>query len=405
MPTVAASRRVIVRGEGAYLWDADGHRVLDLPASLWYCAVGHGRGEIADAAAAQMRELAAYSNFQRFATRPALELAELLADAAPLDDAKVFLTSGGSDAVDLAVKLARRYWSAVGRPGKRTIVTRERSYHGLHGFGTSIAGLDVYREGLDRLLPDVVQIPFDDWRAFERLLEDGGADDVAAILVEPVIGSGGVLHAPDDYLANLRRLCDEHDVLLVADEVITGFGRVGALFACERFGLRPDVLLFAKGVSSGYLPLGGALISAAVAAPFWEQDSTLVLRHGLTYQAHATACAAGLANLGVLEREGLVARALELESVLAAVLRPLDAHPLVEEVRVGAGLLAGIVVRDSGVAGRVCDVAWERGLVARQIGDGDVLHVSPPLTIEPEQLAAAAELLTASLDDVMAVAP
>ncbi|ADB50720.1 aminotransferase family protein [Conexibacter woesei] len=405
MPTVARSRRVIARGDGVHVWDEDGHRVLDLPASLWYCAVGHGRGEIADAASAQLRTLAAYSNFQSYATRPALELAGVLADAAPMEQAKVFLTSGGSDAVDLSVKLARRYWSAVERPRKRTIVTRERSYHGLHGFGTSISGLDVYREGIDRLLPDAVRVPYDDWRAFERLLADGGSEHVAAFVCEPVIGSGGVLHAPDDYFANVRRLCDEHDVLFVADEVIAGFGRLGTLFASERFGLRPDILLFAKGVSSGYLPLGGVLVAGRVAAPFWDEDSTLVLRHGLTYQAHATACAAGLANLAIIEREGLVARARELETTLASVLRPLERHPLVEQVRVGEGLLAGVVVRDAATAGRVSDDAWERGLLARQIGDGDVLQVSPPLTISPEQLAEAAELLAASLDDVLATVP
>jgi adenosylmethionine-8-amino-7-oxononanoate aminotransferase len=400
MPSVKRSERSIVRGEGAYVWDESGHRALDLPAGLWYCNVGHGRREIAAAVAKQMATLASYSTFQQYATPPAIELAARLAELAPIDGAKVFFTSGGSDAVELACKLVRRYWTAVGRPEKRVIVTRERCYHGLHGFGTSIAGLPANRAGYGPLLDDVTCVPHDDWRALERLLADGGAERVAAFVCEPIIGTGGVLPPAPGYLAAVQRLCREHDVLLVVDEVITGFGRTGELFATTRFRLDPDVLLFAKGITSGYQPLGGALVGARVAEPFWADGSELVLRHGLTYQGHASACAAGLANLAIIEREDLVARARALEAVLAEALKPLVALAAVREVRAGVGLLAGVVMRDVATAAAVAERCWERGVLTRQIADGDVLHVSPPFVIEESQLRWAAEELGAAIDSV-----
>jgi len=398
MPSVIGAQRVIERGEGAYVWDETGHRVLDLPASLWYCAVGHGRSEIVGAVTAQMSRLETYSNFQQYATRPALELAERLAELAPVSGVRVFLANAGSDAVEIACKLARRYWEIEGRPEKQVIVSRDRCYHGLHGFGTSVAGLAFNRGGYGALMPEVALVPHDDWRALERLVAELGADRVAAFLCEPIIGTGGVIHPSGDYLARVQRVCSENDILLVVDEVITGFGRTGELFASTRFGLEPDMLLFAKGVTSGYLPLGGVMVSDRVAAPFWDEDSSLVFRHGLTYQGHAAACAAGLANLDILEREELVPRVRRLERTLEDALRPLEEHPAVVEVRTGIGLLAGVQLRDAELINAILARCWQDGVLTRAIGDGDTLHVSPPFVITEEEIAGVGDVLAEAVE-------
>ena len=298
---------VLASGEGAYVVDESGRRYLDAAAGLWYCNVGHGRREIADAAAEQMRRLAAYSAFGDLATRPALDLAERLSAMAPMADARVFLTSGGSDSVDTAVKLARRYWTEVGRPERTAIVTRTHAYHGMHLAGTSLAGIAANRLGHGDLDAAVVQVDWDDSGALEDVLDE--RDDVAAFFCEPVIGAGGVYAPPPGYLREVRELCRRHGVLFVADEVICGYGRVGAMFASDRWNLDPDVVLTAKGITSGYIPLGAVLVSGRVAEPFWaDRAAPVIWRHGYTYSAHATACAVAMANLDIVEREGLVAR-------------------------------------------------------------------------------------------------
>jgi putrescine---pyruvate transaminase len=401
MPSVKRGLRVIERGEGAYLWDETGHRVFDLPGSLWYCNVGHGRAEIADAVAAQMRRIEAYSNFQQYATRPAMELAERLAGLAPVDDARVFLGSGGSDAVEFTAKLARRYWTAVGKPGKRVLVSRERAYHGLHGFGTSIGGLEANSVGYGDLMPDVVRVPTNDWRALEQLVQERGADTIAAFFCEPIIGTGGVIHPAPDYLANVQRICRDNDIIFVVDEVITGFGRTGQLFASHRFGIEPDILMFAKGVTSGYLPLGGAIVAGRLAAPFWDDDSELSLRHGLTYQAHASVAAAAMATLDIIEREGLIARVRELEGPLAEGLRSLESHPAVVDVRAGIGLLGAVQLRDTALFAAVAEGCWSRGVLARAVGDGDTLHVCPPFVLEESEIGWIVGVVGAALDEAM----
>jgi putrescine aminotransferase len=397
MPSVKGARRVIERGEGAYVWDENGHRALDLPASLWYCAVGHGRSEIVAAVTAQMSRLEAYSNFQQYASRPALELAERLAAASPVAGARIFLGNAGSDAVEIAAKLSRRYWAVQGSPEKRVIISRDRCYHGLHGFGTSLAGLEPNRVGYGALVPDVAVVAHDDPQALEGIVRELGADRVAAFFCEPVIGTGGVIPPKGDYLERVQRICSDNDILFVADEVITGFGRTGELFACHRFGLEPDLLLFAKGVTSGYLPLGGVMVADHVAAPFWDDDSELVFRHGLTYQGHATVCSAAMANLDIIEREELVARVRGLEPALEAALRPLEDHPAVVEVRCGVGLLAGIQLRDAGLARIVVDRCWQDGVLTRVIGDGDTLHVSPPFVITEAEVAHVADVFAGAI--------
>jgi putrescine---pyruvate transaminase len=396
MPSVKNGELVLVRGEGAFVWDEQGRKFLDVPASLWYCNVGHGRGEIADAVARQMRQLETYSTFQQNTNRPALELAERISDLAPVEDSRIFFTSGGGDSIDTAVKLARLYWHAVGRPEKRTIVSRDRGYHGLHGFGTSITGIAVNREGLGELMPETVRVPTNDADAFVRLLEEQG-DTIAAFVCEPVIGTGGVVFPSAGYLETVQQACRRHDVLFVVDEVITGFGRTGEMFASSRFGLDPDVLVVAKGLTSGYMPLGAAIVAQRVWDPFWKDGSNLVFRHGVTYAGHAAACAAAQANLDLLERERLVERVLELEPVLNRALDPLRTHAGVAEVRTGAGLLAGIELSDPSAAVRVCDLCLAAGALMRVIAGG-TLQISPPFVVEEDDLDFVARVVADALD-------
>jgi len=402
MPTVKTSERIIVRGEGAYIWTEDGNRLLDLPASLWYCNIGHGRRRIAEAVTKQMSRIEAYSTFQRYATPPALELAERVADLAPLDDPRVCLTSGGSDSVDLAGKLARRYWHVMQRPQKRTIVSRAEAYHGLHGVGTSIAGIDVNRVGYGELIRETARIDTNNPESLQALIHEQGAHTIAAVFCEPIMGTGGVIYPAPGYLQAIQALCREHDILFVADEVITGFGRAGAMFACERYGLRPDMLLAAKGISSGYLPLGAVIVAKRLWEPFWADGSELTFRHGLTYAGHATACAAALANIDILEEEELVARVAALEDTVEAALRPLERHPLVRQVRAGIGLLAAVELHDRNIAAQVAEHMCENGILGRQLNDGS-LHISPPFVITEQEIATVAEVITDALDAVRAM--
>jgi putrescine---pyruvate transaminase len=396
MPSVKRGERVIVRGEGAYVWDADGNRLFDAPASLWYCSVGHGREEIAEAVKRQIVELESYHSFQEFTSAPTLELGERLAGLAPMPSSKVFLTSGGSDAIDTAAKLARRYWDAVGHPEKQAFVTRESGYHGLHGVGTSIGGLDFNREGMGRLLADTARIPVNDADALEALLEEH-ADTIAAFFCEPVLGAGGVVPPAPGFLESARESCRRHDVLFVSDEVITGFGRTGEMFASDRFGLDPDMLTFAKGVTSGYQPLGGVLVGERIWAPFWEDGSDLIFRHGLTYSGHAAACAAAMANLDILERERLVPRVRELEQVLVDKLADVERHPGVREVRAGVGLLAGIQLEDERRMADVLERCYSAGILTRAL-PGGTLQVSPPFITTEDELERLATVVVDALD-------
>jgi adenosylmethionine-8-amino-7-oxononanoate aminotransferase len=388
---------VISHGEGAHVYDVDGRRYFDSTASLWYANVGWGRTEIADAVAEQMRRIPAYSSFGDTTTVPTIELAEKVASLAPVPGSKVFFTSGGSDAVDTATKLARRYWQLRGSPERRVVITRQHAYHGMHVGGTSLAGIDANRAGLGPLLDDVVHVEWDSLESLQRAIDEAGADQVAAFFCEPVMGAGGVLLPPDGYLARARAICRQAGVLFVADEVITGFGRIGgAWFASSRFSLEPDLVHGAKGLTSGYQPMGVVIVAPWVAEVLWSSGE--VWRHGYTYSGHAAAAAAGLANLAIIEREGLLDRALELEQELVDVIGPLAAHDAVVEVRAGTGALAAIQL-PAGVAPGVAMALRGHGVLSRSLADGS-LQVSPPFVTTRADLEAFAGAVGAVLDDL-----
>mgnify|MGYP000135481573 CR=1 FL=1 len=341
MHLVKDAEVVIRSADGVWLETVDGRRLLDATAALWYCAVGYGRRSIADAVAGQLTTIAAYSSFGAYTTETTLALADRLAAMAPIPDAKVFLGSGGSDAVDTAGKLVRRYWDVVGRPEKRIIVSREHGYHGMHAWGTSLAGIPGNKAGYNgAIIDEVIHVGIDDTESLGALFEQQGGE-IAAFIGEPVVGAGGVYPPHPSYWAEVQRLCREHDVLLIADEVITAFGRTGALWGSQRYGIEPDLILFAKVVTSGYVPLGGVLVGPRVAAPFWEGSTAgPMFVHGYTYSGHAAACAAAMANLDIIEGEGLVGRVAAMEAGFDAAVRRLEGAPLVGEVRRFAPLVA-----------------------------------------------------------------
>jgi len=408
MHAVRANELVIARGEGAHVWDADGNKLFDGTASLWCVNAGHGRAEIVEAAAAQMRELASYSCFGAFANRPALELAERLTGMAPLDDPRVFLVSGGGDAIDTAAKLARRYFDAVGQPDRVHLISRSQGYHGTHGLGTSLGGIAANREGMGPLDPDTSVVPHDSLEALEAEVERVGADRVAAVFVEPVIGAGGAHQPRPGYVEGVAELCARTGVLFVVDAVIAAFGRLGTWFGAERFGVRPDLLCFAKGVTSGYLPLGGVLASAKVAAPFWDEGG-LWFRHGPTYSGHPTCCAAALANLDILEREGLIDRGRELEGPIGRALGALGSHVLIGEVRTGIGALGAVAFERDALAEtpdlpqRAAAHARECGVLVRPLGDA--IALSPPLVATDAEIEHAGEAIGEALDAAAAGRP
>jgi putrescine aminotransferase len=399
MGSVREAELVIERGEDVWVWDRDGKRYLDGTASLWYANVGHGRPEIAAAVAEQMAKLEAYSAFGDFATEPARALAETLADLAPMP-ARVFLVSGGGDAIDTAAKLARRYWFELGEPERTLLISRTAGYHGTHGFGTALAGIPANREGFGPQV-ETIQVPHDSLEAMEAAIDGAGAGRVAAVFVEPVIGAGGVYPPLPGYIEGLAALCERTGVLLVVDSVICGFGRLGTWFGIERWDVEPAMVVFAKGVTSGYLPLGGVLVSERIAEPFWRAPRGPVFRHGPTYSGHATCCAAALANIALLERDGLVERARELEGPLLDAVAPFADHPAVAEVRGGVGLLAAVAFTDEALeerpdaVTRVVMGAREAGVLVRPLGRA--VATSPPLTVTTEHFALIADALERGL--------
>ena len=389
---------VIARGEGTYVWDAAGTRYLDATAGLWFTNVGHGRAEIADAVADQIRRIAAYSTFGDYTLDVAVRLAERLAAIAPVPDSKIFFTSGGSDSVDTAAKLARRYWHETGRPDKRIIIGRQKAYHGMHYAGTAIAGIAPNREGYGELVPDSATVAWDSGKSLAETIEKLGAGNVAAFFCEPVIGAGGVYPPPEGYLAEVRAMCRDNDVLFVADEVVTGFGRIGgAWFASTRFGLEPDIMTTAKGLTSGYQPMGAVFVSPTVAEPFFRPDAGVWWRHGYTYSGHGAAASGALANLDIIEREDLLAEGSRLEATLHRTLARLAEHPFVEEVRSGTGAVAAVQLGDPAQAPALTKRLRSHGVATRAVGAGGI-QVSPALVMTDDEVGVLTEAIEAALE-------
>jgi adenosylmethionine-8-amino-7-oxononanoate aminotransferase len=400
MPSVLAGDRLtIVSGEGANVTTDDGRVLLDATAGLWHANIGHGRPELAEAAAAQMRTLETYHTFGRIVNDQALALADRLEAMSPIPDPKVFFVSGGSDAIDTAGKLARRFWQLQGQANKRILISRQSSYHGLHGVGTSLAGIPANREGYgsESLIPETARVPVNDADALEQEIARLGPDRVAAFFAEPIIGTGGVILPTEGYLQRAEAVCREYDVLFVADEVITGFGRTGAMFATQLFDLHPDMIVMAKGITSGYAPLGGLLIAPRVWEPFFDSPDAAIFRHGVTYSGHATACAVAQANLDVIEQENLVAHVKELEPELVRAMDQVAKHPSVAEVRTGIGLLAGVNLVPEVSADLITRVCLESGVLLRALPD-NTLQISPPFVIESGALWRIAGAIAAALD-------
>ena len=389
---------VIARGEGVHVWDDTGKEYLDATAGLWFANVGHGRKELAAAAAKQAQTLAAYSTFGDYANPPVIELAERLAGIAPVPGSKIFLTSGGSDSVETAAKIARRYWFEMGRESKRYIIGRSKAYHGMHYAGTSLGGIQGNTEGYGVLVDDQAHVAWDDAEDLRATIERIGPENIAAFFAEPVMGAGGVYPPPEDYLMAVRKICTEHDILFVADEVVTGFGRIGgAWFASAKFGLEPDFVTTAKGLTSGYIPMGAVFVAPKIAEPFFEQGAGRWLRHGYTYSGHAVAAAVANANLDLIEAEGLLDEAARLEGSLAAALKPLEQHEAVAEVRCGTAAVAAVQLHDIAKAAPVVAKMRELGVATRAVGAGGVQY-SPAFVMTDEQVNQLAQVTRQALD-------
>ena len=398
--------RIITRAEGVYIYDSDGNKILDGMAGLWCVNLGYNRQELIDAAIRQMHELPYYNNFFQCTHPPAIELSALLSELSPGNFNQVFFTGSGSEANDTQVRLIRRYWDLMGHPEKMTIIARKNAYHGSTLGGASLGGMSTMHEQQVLGVPGIVHI--DQPYQFELgadmsperfglqqagLLEEKilelGADKVAAFFAEPVQGAGGVIIPPDSYWPEIQRICDQYNILLVADEVITAFGRLGHWFGSTHFGIRPDLISFAKGVTSGYLPLGGALVSDRVADVIIAKGGEFA--HGYTYSGHPTTCAVALATIRVMQSEGIVERVREHTApYFNQRWASLADHPIVGEAR-SLGLVGALEIvkdkssrerfsKDRGAGTHCRDFCVANGVVMRAVGD--TMIVSPPLIVE-----------------------
>jgi adenosylmethionine-8-amino-7-oxononanoate aminotransferase len=415
---------LVTEGKGAMLYGADGRDYIDGLSGLWNVNIGHGRGELADAAAVQMRRIAFASAYIGQTNEPAIRLAEQIVRHAYPNSAAVYFTTAGAESNESAFKFARYFWKVQDRPDKTKIISRLHAYHGVTMAAMSATGMAAYQKMFGPLIPGFVQAaaPYAyRWdgnaepgqaaaEAVEQAILAEGPDTVAAVIAEPVQGAGGVIVPPPSYFPALREICDRHDVLLIADEVITGFGRTGRWFALGHWGIEPDLVTFAKGVTSGYLPLGGVIASKRVHDAIQSAPADRKFMHAATYSGHPVCCAVGLRNVEIIENEGLVDRAAVMGRRLFAGLETLRDLPVVGDVR-GLGLMCGVeLVADratkapaTGLGGRVVREAIARGLLPRlRAGSleppiGDTICLAPPLMTPAETLDRIPEILRAAI--------
>jgi len=418
--------RVITKADNIYLWDSDGKKILDAMSGLWCVNVGYGRQELIDAATRQLKELPFYNSFFQTATPPAIELAELLAEVTPPQFQHVFFSGSGSEGNDTVVRMVRRYWDVLGQPQRKVIISRKNAYHGSTMAGASLGGMSGMHEQGGLPIPDIVHIeqPFwfelgrgqsrDDFGRtaaswLEAKILEIGADKVAAFIGEPIQGAGGVIVPPATYWPEIQKICDKYGILLVSDEVICGFGRTGQWFGCETMGSRPDLMTFAKGVTSGYIPLGGVMVGERVARVLIDQGGEFA--HGYTYSGHPVACAVAIANIRLIQREGLVDRAREdVGPYLAQRYAELADHPLVGEAQT-CGLMGALQLVKDKASGATFDGALEVGMVCRGhcFGNGlimravgDRMIIAPPLVITRSQIDEMVALIRRCLDLTLA---
>ena len=417
--------RVITRATGSTLTDSEGNEFLDAMAGLWCVNLGYGRHELAEVAARQMKELPYYNTFFQTTHVPAIALAARIAELTPGDLNHTFFASSGSEANDTNIRLVRTYWAQKGKPTKKTIISRKNAYHGSSVGSASLGGMAPMHAQGGIPIPDVHHIDQPHWyaeggdtspeefglqraRALEEAINEIGEDNVAAFIAEPVQGAGGVIVPPETYWPEIQRICDKYEILLIADEVICGFGRTGNWFGSETYNIRPDVMTIAKGLSSGYQPVGGSVVTDEVAAVLNDCE----FAHGYTYSGHPVACAVALENLRILDEEGIVERAgNEIAPYLKEKWEGLADHPLVGEAKI-AGLMGSIALSphkesraafaaDSGTAGLICrENCFSNGLIMRHVGDRMV--ISPPLVITKAEVDTLIDRAHRALDATLA---
>jgi adenosylmethionine-8-amino-7-oxononanoate aminotransferase len=387
------------RGEGARLWDVDGNEYLDGTCGLWQCAVGHGRAELAEAAAEQMRRLEFYASFWDFANEPSIRLAARLAELSPPGLDRSFFTNGGSEGTETAIKLVRLAWHAQGQPERNLILSRKSAYHGVGSASLAATGIPALKEGFDPLPPGFVHLSTPTLRTstdelveeLERTIGELGAERIAAFIGEPVMGVGGMIPPPDGYWPRVEEVLRRHGILLVLDEVVTAYGRTGHWFAAERYGLDPDAIVTAKALTSGYVPMGAVLVHDRLV----ELLAGTAFRHGFTYNGHPTGAAVALANLAIIEREGLLQRAIEIGERMLGRLAPAAELEAVAEVR-GVGAMLGVELAGERDAAPVAAGARRNGVIVR--ASGQKIVMSPPLVLEPEQADRICDVLLAELE-------
>ncbi|MFJ8246565.1 aspartate aminotransferase family protein [Peribacillus asahii] len=393
---------IFTEGKGIYLTDITGKQVIDGMSSLWNVNIGHGREELAQVAQEQMSKLAFSSCFGTISNEPAIRLASKLASIAPGDLNAVFFTSGGSESNDTAFKLARHYWILKGQPNRQKIISRTQSYHGVAMGATSATGLKPFRDFTNSITPDFYHVDGTSSEALREAIEQEGPETIAAFITEPVQGAGGVNIAPEGYLQEVRKICDEYGILMIVDEVITGFGRTGTMFGVNHYGVVPDMMCFAKGVSSGYAQLGGVLFSEKMFDDLKELSKGTLL-HGYTYSGHPTACSVALKNIEIIERENLVENAKLMGEELLKGFKYLQSnHRIVGEVR-ALGLIGGIeIVKDkltgenfeTPLSPKLAEEAAKRGLIIRTVTfDQDTLVFAPPLVINKAEIERMIDIL------------